>query len=283
MKKKMCIVLSLLLLCALAACGQRAPETAPTPEPTVTPVPAMPTPVPTATPVIIVENTPAPQGEWAQAYRSYLLEHFEGLSRACYGFVAGVGFMDLDLDTVPELLLFDAGASSSMGVQFFDLVEGRVECVSASSVDVGVNYGGEYYAPGVYVNTTDFRAFRLAEGADGSLYFHVTSHNGAEDFRYSELVRFGSADGVLTLQSLACSQTSVDPETQETRYTVYTRGDAPITQAEYEAVLADTAAAADLGYEGAGALIWENAAYGQGLAGFTAMLDAAISAYVPAL
>ena len=217
-------------------------------------------------------------------YSSFLTANYQSLAEACYGFVAGLGFIDLDLDTVPELLVFDAGASSSMGVQFFDIVNGRVECVSASSVAVGDAFGGDYYDPRLNVNTTAFEAFRLKEGADGALYFEVTSHNGAEDMRYSELIRFGrSGESVLTLTTLACQQTSVDPATQTELYTVYTAGDQPIDKAAYEAILAKADSAIDFGYEAGGIFLWEDKGYGQDILGFSAMLEAALDKYVPAI
>ena len=43
------------------------------------------------------------------------------------------------------------------------------------------------------------------------------------------------------------------------------------------------ARAADLGYEAQGVFLWESADYGQDSAGFTAMLQAALAASVPAL
>ena len=198
--------------------------------------------------------------------------------------MAGLGFIDLDLDTVPELLVFDAGASSSMGVQLFDIVNGRVECVSASSVAVGDAFGGEYFDPRLNVNTTAFESFRLKEGADGALYFEVTSHNGAEDLRYSELIRFTrSAADVLVLQTLACQQTAVDPATQTELYTVYTVGDQPIEQSAYDAIIAQADSALDYGYEAGGVFLWEDKGYGQDILGFNAMLEAALEKYVPAL
>lgn len=283
MKKLLCLFAALCLLLSFAACGKEA--AAPTPAPTPISVP-VPTPVPTPPPA----ETPAPAEEaaapapWETLYSSFLTSNFQTLAEACYGFVAGVGFVDLDLDTVPELLVFDAGASSSMGVQFFDIVNGRVECISASSVAVGDAFGGDYFDPRLNVNTTAFEAFRLKEGSDGALYFEVTSYNGAEDLRYSELIRFGkSPAGVLTLSTLACQQTSVDPATQTELYTVYTVGDQPIDKAAYDAILAKAATAVDFGYEAGGVFLWEDKAFGQDILGFNAMLEAAIAKYVPAL
>ncbi len=280
MKKLFVFALALCLLAGLAACGAPAPEptAAATPAPTPTAAPTAEPTSPPATP------SPTPAGpDWQALYTAYLTENYTALAQACYGSVAGVGFIDLDLDTVPELLVFDAGASASMGVQFFDIADGAVECVSASSVEVGELFGGAHFVPNLYVNANYFQDFRLREAADGSLYFEVNSYNGAEDFRYSEIIRFRSDGGVLTLETVACAQTALNPETQAELYTVYTVGDTPIDQAAYNDILAQDAAAADLGYEARGVFVWEDKSYGQDAQGFAAMLAAAVAAYVPAL
>ena len=284
MKKYVSFFLALCLVLSLAACGKEAPAPTPAPTPVVTavPVPA-PTPEVTEAPAPVETAAPAP-AVWETLYSSFLTANYQTLAEACYGFVAGIGFIDLDLDTVPELLVFDAGASSSMGVQLFDIVNGRVECVSASSVAVGDAFGGEYFDPRLNVNTTAFETFRLKEGADGALYFEVTSHNGAEDMRYSELIRFTKGAGdVLALQTLACRQTAVDPATQTELYTVCTVGDQPIEQSAYDAIIAEAERAIDYGYEAGGVFLWEDKGYSQDILGFSAMLEAAVEKYVPAL
>ena len=285
MKKYVSIILALCLVLSLAACGKEAapvPTPAPTPVVTAVPVPAA-TPEATEAPAPVETAAPAPEA-WETLYSSFLTANYRTLADACYGFVAGLGFIDLDLDTVPELLVFDAGASSSMGVQFFDIVNGKVECVSASSVAVGDAFGGDFYDPRLNVNTTAFASFRLKEGSDGALYFEVTSHNGAEDMRYSELIRFTkNPGGVLALQTLACQQTAVDPATQTELYTVYTVGDQPIEKSQYDSILTTAAAAIDYGYEAGGVFLWEDKGYGQDILGFNAMLEAALDKYVPAL
>lgn len=278
MKKTLIIMLTLSLLLSLTACGKKEAgsqtETAPAA-----------TPLPTA-PVIVTEElapteAPADDDDWAAVYRKFLLDSYASLSQGCYGFVAGLGYIDLDLDTVPELLVYDAGAGASMGVQIFDIADGSVVCVSASSTEVRELFGGSYTGA-EFVSSTSLRDFRLREGADGSLYFEITSYNGAEDFRYTELVRFRRGGSTLTLESMALSQTSIDPETQSELYTVCTVGDTVITQEEYDRILGEAASAADLGYEAAGAFKWDDPEY-DGAAGFLKMIDTAEAAYVPAL
>ena len=284
MKKYVSFVLALCLVLSLAACGKEAPAPTPAPTPVVTAVPVpVATPEVTEAPAPVETAAPGP-AVWETLYSSFLTANYQTLADACYGFVAGIGFIDLDLDTVPELLVFDAGAASSMGVQFFDIVNGKVECVSASSVAVGDAFGGACYDPRLNVNTTAFEAFRLKEGVDGALYFEVTSYNGSEDMRYNELIRFTkNAEGVLALQTLACQQTAVDPTTQTELYTVYTVGDQPIDKSAYDGILANAAAAIDFGYEAGGVFLWEDKGYGQDILGFNAMLEAALDKYIPAL
>ena len=284
MKKLMTVLLALTLLLSVSACGKRAAkEVTPTPEATAAPATSAPaTPAPTPTPIPAIEPVSA-ESEWSARYGAFLERNFDALAADCYGYIAGVGFIDLDLDTVPELLLFDAGASSSMGVQLFDLVGDGVELISASSVEVGTDFGGAYFVSDLFVDTNEFRSFRLAEAADGSLGFRVISRNGADDMRYCELLRFRSREGVLVPETIACAQTAIDPATQSELYTVYTAGDAVIDAARYEELMAENDAAADLGYEAAGVFIWESPTYGQDLPGFSAMLRDAAALYVPAV
>ena len=216
-------------------------------------------------------------------YRDCLRENYERLVECCGGFLSGVGFIDLDLDGAPEMLLFDAGASSSMGVQFFDIVGGAVECVSASSVDVGTLLGGPDFDPTLYVNTVDFAAFRLMEDRSGALYFAVTSYNGSEELQYSERIRFTRRGEALALETLVCQQSAYDPNTMALLYTVYTSGDTPISQEEYEQHIAQLDSAHDLGYEAAGRFLWEGEGYALDEEGFFAMFEDAAARYVPAI
>lgn len=287
MKKKICLILALALL-SLSACGKAAePIATPVPEPSTAPT-SEPTPEPTteSTP----EPTPIPNVEpvstdeaWSVQYTAFLTENFSTLSAACYGYIAGIGFIDLDLDTVPEMLIFDAGASSSMGVQIFDIAEDMVELITASSVEVGSNFAGKYFNAAHYVDTNSFNAFRLHEAANGTLYFSVTSRNAADDMSYTELLRFGNRDSVLTVDTVACAQTAYDTTTFAELYTVYTSDDTVIDRNQYGALLKEDSDAADLGYEAKGAFLWDSDNYGTDFEGFSAMLSDAVAAYVPAI
>ena len=160
----------------------------------------------------------------------------------------------------------------------------------AEKPDVVVNFAAESHvdrsieAPSVFLETNVMGTQVLLDACRhfGVQRFHQVSTD--EDLRYSELIRFGkNAAGVLTLQTLACRQTSVDPTTQTELYTVCTVGDQPIDQSAYDAILAKAEQAIDYGYEAGGVFLWEDKGYGQDILGFNAMLEAALAKYVPAL
>lgn len=305
MKKLLHILLAVFLLLAFSACEQTIgqpigppaadePAAAPTGEPAAPAAPpdepAAP-PAETAAPEEIPTATDAPDGgaetpddiDFFAVYRSFLEENFNRLSELCYGGIAGVGFIDLDLDGAPEMLLFDSGASASMGVQFFDIVgpEGNVECISANMMDLGREFGSEHYSP-VYVNANYFDDFRLMRSSNDEMRFFVDSGNGALDFSYSELIEFGAADGVLTLASRLYRYDDYDIESGEISSTHCTRGSETITAADYEAALSEFHSSwQDSGYDAFGVFIWEGKNYSTEYDGFMAMLNAAVSGYVP--
>lgn len=304
MKKLLHILLALCLLLAFSACEQTigqpiGPSAAD--EPTAVPAgePAAPVgqpdespapPAETDAPEDIPAVTDDPGGnetpddiDFFAIYRSFLEENFNRLSELCYGGIAGVGFIDLDLDGAPEMLLFDSGASASMGIQFFDIIgpDGNVECVSANMMDLGSEFGGEHYSA-VYVNANYFDDFRLMRSANGEMRFFVSSGNGALDFSYSELIEFGTADGALALFSRLYRHDDYDIESGEASSTHCTKGDEAITAAEYEAALAEFRSDwQDTGYDAFGVFIWEGKSYSTEYDGFMAMLDAAVNGYVP--
>lgn len=238
-----------------------------------------------------VQETRAPETETQldpfEQYRAFLDTNYDKLSELCYGGIAGVGFIDLDLDDIPELLIFDAGASAAMGVQFFDIVDGdgRVECVSANMLDLGVAFGGENLSE-LYVNANYFEDFRLTATADGEQSFHVISGNGAIDFGYSELIVFTGepvegAGKRLSLESLLYRYDDYDAETGEIISTKCTIAGQSVSVGEYESRLAQfTSSHEDAGYEAFGVFIWEDKSYTNDYAGFSAMLEKAIAGYI---
>ncbi len=274
MKKYISLLLVLCLCCTVCGCS-KTEEAASTPAPTATPT-ALPEFVPSA-----VENTET--HDELRLYRDFLELNYVPITSVC-GFISGVGLCDLDLDGSAELILFDAGASSSMGVQLFDIENGAVVCVSASCVEVGSLYKGSAFDKRHYVDTVDFSAFRLIELADGQLFFTVTSMNGDDTLRFIERFRFGrDENAMLTLSCLCCANEGYDPETGELRYTVYTRDDATLTDGEYTEINAALDSAHDLGYAVSGHFIWESDSYSSEYSGVMAMYDAAADGYTPAV
>lgn len=227
---------------------------------------------------------PIPQGrdDWAEAYTAFVDKHHETLRATCFGGVAGVGFLDLDLDGTPELVLFDSGASAYMGVQLFDLTEAGVVCVSASSVEAGLAFGGESLSP-LYVNALFFDDFRLMQSADGRRWFQVVSRNGAEDFYYNELLRFSAdAQGLLTPESVWYKHMATDPATGQETEGVYTAaGESVSAKAFAAAESAAAAAGTDTGYTAAGVFLWTDKSFGYDHEGLMAMVAAAIESYTP--
>ncbi len=210
-------------------------------------------------------------------FRNFIDENYDSLSAACFGGIAGVGFIDLDLDGCIEMLLFDAGASASMGVQFFDVFDDKVECVSANMSPMAEAFGGEHITD-IVVNANYFDDFRLMESADKSQrFFQVVSFNGAADFSYHELIRFGSTNGVLTLNSLAYICEDFDIDSGEVLSAEYKLSGKACTSEEYYAALDLMAKeATDTGLEAKGVFMWEDPSYAADKAGLLAMTDAAL-------
>ena len=227
--------------------------------------PASPSELPSASPQ--TDPVPSPQESAPaqvdnqliiQTYLDFLSDNYDRLSAAFFNVFSGVGFIDLDCDSALEMLIFDSGASASMGVQFFDIVDGRVECVSANLLTVKEAFGGERYSD-VAVNANSFSSFRLMQSSGGGeKFFLVVSGNGASDFVYEELIRFGSDEGVLTLESLLYKYSTFDIDTGDTLSTEYKVGATPADKAAYDAKhqLIYTSAK-DSGYEAVGIFAWE--------------------------
>ena len=246
-------------------------------------------PTPTAAPTALPEFVPSTAGNKDEThdefalYRDFLELNYVPLTTAC-GFISGVGLCDLDLDGCAELILFDAGASSSMGVQLFDVEDGKAVCVSASRVEVGSQFKGSSFDKRHYVDTVDFAAFRLIELADGQLFFTVTSRNGDDTLRFTERFRFGRDENDrLTLSCLCCANEGYDPETGERKYAVYTRDDETLTDEEYASINAALDTAADQGCTPSGCFLWDDERFGSEYSGVMAMYDAAVAGYTPAV
>ena len=284
MRRLNCIFVLILILCLLCSCGTAELSSA-----TVTSSPggmasgsASPTDIQGS-----LAPSPSPSQSIPQLdnkprfdlYLSFLSDNYQELSDAFFGGISGIGFIDLDLDGGVEMLVFDAGASAAMGLQFFDIVDGKVECVSANMDTVGKAFGDEHMSS-VIVNANHFDEFRLMEDkATGEKFFTVSSGNGAADFSYSELIRFGSDDGVLTLQSLMYKHEDYDPDTGTLKDESFKVDGKDADNSAYDtASSAFTSGTEDLGYIAAGALAWEKD-YGSGSDGLLAMAEAAETLY----
>lgn len=217
---------------------------------------------------------------WRGIYTDFLQSNYTELSEALSIGIAGVGFIDLDVDGMAELLIFDSGASASMGVQIFDYVSGRVTCISANILTAGEAFGGEHFTTS-YVNANYFDSFRLLKDINGNLLFCVESSNGAIDFIYSELICFGADGNALTLKPLLYKWLEYDDETGDVKTSAFRIHDEDVSEGEYQAAYDDFFLTfEDTGYEAAGAFVWENATYADGYDGFMEMVAAAMAAYV---
>lgn len=293
MKKLLILLLICGLVLSLAACGETPPEA-------LKDIAAVETPpessslleasgtdltppedkpqesVPPPTETVSVDDT-----EVMDTYRAFLAENYERLYEACYGGISGIGFIDLDCDGYREMLLFDAGASASMGVQFFDVADGKVECISANMQPMGDAFGGSHFTK-VYVNANHFEDFRLVEVVDtGERFFLVESSNGSLEFFYRELIRFGKDENnVLTLTPLFYSYEEYDEESGDVISSSFRVDGSDVTANEYSnASTTFLGSILDLSLECSGVFAWtsNNSAQYEGRDGFLKMAEDAIT------
>ena len=283
----MALMLLLLAGCGSSALPSSAPPTAPdSPAPTKTPAPAETiAPDPESTPEQTPKPTAAPVA-WREIFEDFLRGSFSRLNELCLSGIAGVGFIDLDLDGVPELLIFDAGASASMGLQFFDIIEEDVFCVSANIEKLGEEFGGKYFDKD-FVNANFFEDFRYYKSTEtGEAFFLVVSSNGAEDFSYSRLVRFTGDGGILGLESLFFKYESFEFSSESDGFersgADYLVGGNAVSSEEYEQALsAFMEKLEDQGYSAAGEFVWGVKDYSGSLEEFMSLVVSAAEKYVP--
>lgn len=280
MKRILGAILAVIMLFSLAGCGAKtAPgDVTPAIQPT-TPVPSTGTAIPTEspTPSPKLSSSPAPDdSEAVKIYRDFLKNNYEALFEAC-GSIAGIGFIDLDCDGIREMIIFDSGASASMGVQFFDISDKKVECISANSEAVGKAFGGEHLTAN-YVNANLLEDFRLMENkADGKQFFLVESGNGNVESFYRELIRFGSEDGVLTLSPLVYRYDEFDDATGAISGSRFKIDGEDSDEAAYLSAISKIYAdAADTGLECRGVFMWESPDYTEDFKGFMLMAEKAL-------
>lgn len=241
---------------------------------------------PEETEVPFVEETmpaPTPNEEDEKAtriFREFLSDNYDKLMELSFKSIAGIGFIDLDLDGVRELILFDAGASASMGVQFFDIVDGEVQCVSSNIQGIGEAFGGKYFSD-IIVNANFMEDFRLRENkSTGERVFVVESKNGSIESFFSETIRFGSSEGVLTLSPVFYKYEEYNTETSDVLLQKFLVGGKDATASEYSSA-ADKfeSESKDMGLECRGVFIWENDEYSENYKSFMENVDKALALY----
>lgn len=298
MKKILTFLIALAMLLGLGACAARPAPATPSPVPTAEPT-AEPSPEPTAEPAENApsEETDASTGElpgldfydgelaadWAALYRGFIEENFDVIAALWPDGISGIGFADLDLDEYPELLLFDMGASAAMGVQFFDVVDGEVVCISSVNEAAAAAFGDEYFSP-VSVCAQLFGDFRLLFDGEQSAFF-VCSANGTSESSWEEVIRFtGGEGGALKLQSVCRCETETDTESGDILYRNFYAGGESCDEETYNIARDAVQSAKDLCYEAYGVFQWNDAEnYDTSLEGLLVMLDDAAAGYPPLL
>ncbi|MCD7748448.1 MAG: hypothetical protein LUH42_00160, partial [Oscillospiraceae bacterium] len=188
--------------------------------------------------------------------------------------------VDLDLDGTPEMIVFDQGASATLGAQLFDWVDGQVVCVSSTLDSASGAFGEEYFTT-VSVCTSYFEAFRLSYTVEDGWCFWVDSANGTLESTWNEIVRFDCEDGVLTPVSVCTRYLESDEETGLVVVESYTVSGEEAQAADYEAAANIYLYGQDAGYEASGVFLWSDNSYDTTYDGFLAMARDAVEAYQP--
>ena len=252
---------ALVFLCAATPCGASAPP----------PVQAA------AVPETVV--LPAPAEGWADSYLRFLEGSFDIFSALWPEGISGLGFIDLDLDGTPEMVVFDQGASITLGAHLFDLVDGKVYCVSSALDSTSGAFDGTYLAP-VHVCTSLFESFRLSRTAEGWCFW-VDSSNGTMETTWDEFVRFDCVNGVLTPRSVCYRYLEYDPDSGLVATEQYTVNGQPADGTAFDEAANIYLEGLDAGYEAGGTFIWNGNYDTTTYEGFTALARDAAAAYVP--
>jgi len=284
MRRIVMLLLAAILLLVLSACGggREAVPGAETASPTErieqTRVPE--TPAPTKPPSPMVLTLPEPAEGWAEAYIGFIDDNYDIFAALWPEGLTGVGFIDLDLDGTPEMVVFDQGASATLGVQLFDLIDGQVYCVS-SVLDTAAGAFGDDYFSRISVCASFFEAFRLSFTSEGYTFW-VSSSNGTLESSWDEIIRFDSTDGVLTPESVCGRFIESDAETGLVTTRHYTVGGEESDEAAYNEAAIIYQGGEDMDYDAAGVFLWSDMnRYDTTYDGFMAMARDAAEAYVP--
>ena len=281
------LVMAVSMAACLCACGANAPVEAPSPAVESAPVEHSPTMAPTQAPTLapetpVPDTLPLPQAVdgWAESYIAFLDSSYDIFAALWPEGISGMGFIDLDLDGTPELVVFDQGASSTLGVQLFDLIDGQVQCVS-SVLDSAAGAFGSSYFSSVSVCANFFESFRLSKTADGWCFW-VDSANSTMETAWDDIIRFDGVNGVLTPSAVCSRYLQTDPTSGLVTAEQYTVGGAAVDGAAYQAAANVYLESEDVSYNGAGVFLWNNLdVYSVPYEGFMAMARDAAAAYVP--
>jgi len=295
MKKFLILLSALALLLSLCACTAKPAPATPSPAPTAEPEPVAETAAPepagepdsTEEPEDATAELPGlgsyeggmPDSSVTESFGAFLENNFDVIAALWPDGISGIGFVDLDLDETPEMLLFDMGASAAMGVQFFDLVNGEVVCVSSVNEAAAAAFGGESFSS-VAVCAQLFGDFRLLYDGEQSA-FYVRSANGTPESSWEEIVRFAAGgEGKLTLRSVCRSETETDIDTGEIISQTFFCNGEECGQEEYAVLYDAFTQQQDLAYEAYGVFLWNDPEnYDTSLEGLLAMLKDAAAGY----
>lgn len=286
MRRFFAVMLMLGIFVSLCACGGAAEPVQSAPVPTPEPAAAAATPEPDAIPEESIlpeepeQTLPEAAEGWQESYLTFLSDNYDIFAALWPEGLSGVGFIDLDLDGTPEMLVFDLGASATMGVQLFDLVDGQVYCIS-SVMDSATGAFDPTHFTTVSVCASYFESFRLIRSEEG-LSFWVESANGTLESTWSEIIRFDCADGVLVPVSVCSRYLESNPETGVVFREEYTVGGDASDEEGYALAAVPYTQGEDMGYEGSGLFLWNNMKhYDTTYDGFMAMAEDAATAYSP--
>ena len=288
MKRLEFLMLAVVIALLLCSCGAAGAEAAGQPSAAVVTADAEPAGEPAAQetaeatepPAPMTLELPEPEDGWAESYLAFLDDNYDILAALWPEGLTGVGFIDLDLDGTPEMILFDLGASATLGVQMFDVANGQVYCVSSVQENAAGAFGDEHFSR-VSVCTSYFEAFRLSVTTNGYCFW-VDSANGTLESSWNELIRFDCEDGILTPVCVCGRFLETDGETGEVVAERYTVAGEEADAESYSAAYRIYSDARDTGYDAAGVFLWSDIQrYDTTYDGLIAMAQDAVEAYVP--
>ena len=97
---------------------------------------------------------PQPAAGWQDSYLAFLDDCYDIFAALWPDGISGLGFIDLDLDGTPELVVFDQGASATMGVHLFDLSGDWVYCVSSELDSAAGAFTAPWRPPGTSLSAS---------------------------------------------------------------------------------------------------------------------------------